>query len=389
MKSSQHIGILIVIIASFQLAYNQTPPSEGYKLTVTLQDAPFETLHLFEFSRDRRLTMDGKKTGKHTWEFEIPDSIIWNSEQMALRVSKYDSVNNSVTPIILNPCKDNKTLGTSNFGLEDRSAHIYATFNEKITTPDQYILLSTDDFRDTLITADIIRYKFDIIRTTGSDITIRAASPTFGGFNDQRKSYSDQLELYSKIAEQYPDSRYLITKLASTLGNYKSKDDILTIYNKLSSKHKNGYFGERITQFLYGKFSNIQLPLLGSDTYEALVQDSSKFNLIVFMASWCVPCVKEIPLLKKVHLDLKENMHVTYVSIDNSTDILDLEHLIKIHEVPWRTLLAYENTTNIREKYFVEAIPHCVLVTPQLEMTVIDIRKEDERNQLYRVVQDR
>jgi len=374
-----------ILIASLRFGYSQVTSPEPYKLFVTLEDAPFEDLYLFEYTEGRKITLEGKQIKKYTWEFAVPDSIVWNSENMSLKVSKYDSVSNSITSVsFISEKGDNKTR-IGNLGVEDKNNYIFAKYKEKTITPDQYILLKTQDSKDSLITADLINFSFSLLpqNNENSDIMVRAEAPSFSSFQDKNKSYGEYLESYVNIAKQYSDSRYLMTNLATTLTQYKTKDDIKIIYDNLSDKHKDGFFGKKIERFLGGKFENQQLPSLHTDTYENIVQDSSKFNLIVFTASWCVPCIKEIPLLKEVYKDLGEKLELTYISIDKQENVPDFLKLVREHEIPWRTLLSYENTVKIKEKYFLESIPHGILVSPDFGMEVIDVRDTDQRKKLY------
>ncbi|TJZ50047.1 redoxin domain-containing protein [Sphingobacterium olei] len=382
---NKRITIIFIVIAFFRFGYSQVTSPEPYKLFVTLEDAPFEDLYLFEYTEDRRITLEGKQIKKDTWEFTVPDSIIRNSENMNLKVSNYGSISNSITSVSFISEKVGKKTRIGNLGVEGKNNYIFAKYKEKTITPDQYIILRTQDSRDSLITADLINFSFSLLpqNNANSDIMIRAEASSFSKFDDKKRSYEDYLESYSAIAKQYPDSRYLMTSLATMLTKYKTKDDIKIIYDNLSDKHKDGYFGKRIERFLGGKFENQQLPSLHTDTYENIVQDSSKFNLIVFTASWCVPCIKEIPLLKEVYKDLGEKLELTYISIDKQEDVPDFLRLMREHEVPWRTLLSYENTVKIEEKYFVESIPHGILVSPNLDMEVIDVRDIHQRENLY------
>lgn len=50
--------------------------------------------------------------------------------------------------------------------------------------------------------------------------------------------------------------------------------------------------------------------------------------------------------------------------------------------------MAYENLENVKQRYFVERIPHCILVSPNLNFEIIDVRKEIDRQNLYKIVSD-
>ncbi|WP_333600157.1 TlpA disulfide reductase family protein [Flavobacterium sp.] len=60
------------------------------------------------------------------------------------------------------------------------------------------------------------------------------------------------------------------------------------------------------------------------DTYaaaeKAIVQDDSTIYVINFWATWCAPCVKELPSFEKLHLENK-SVKVILVSLDSKKDL--------------------------------------------------------------------
>src|SRR5690606_6018731 len=123
------------------------------------------------------------------------------------------------------------------------------------------------------------------------------------------------LSSYVDLSKKYPDSRYLISNLSTMLNNFKSKKDVESIYKSLSNKYKNTHWAERIELFLDNtKFQNTSLPTLNKESNEDIIQDTTRFNLIVFTASWCAPCIEEIPILKKIYKDLGKDLVLTYIS---------------------------------------------------------------------------
>ncbi|PPL03147.1 TlpA family protein disulfide reductase [Parapedobacter indicus] len=386
----RHIKI-ILLLSSFTVlcrhTYPQTPNQEGYKLIVSLENAPFDSLKLFDYTDDK-ISLAGTKISKFAWEIPIPDSIVQHYENMALIVSRYDSVTNSSRWIRFITEKDSTKTIISNVGVEDSINYIYGVYIGKTIFPNENISASIGN-KDTVVVGDMVFEDFKLImRDSSSDISVRAEDPYFSWFLTSSKnfSYDDFLLSYIELSKKYPDSRYLISNLARNLTNYRSKKDIQKVYDNFSDKHKNTLWGKTIERFLFHRFQNIRLPTLNKVNYESIIQDSSKYNLVIFTASWCVPCIKEIPLLKEIHEDLTERLLMTYISLDRENDIPSLQKILREHDVPWRTLLAYQNIEKINERYFVEAIPHSILVYPDGEMEVIDVRNDGQRQKLYSIL---
>ncbi len=70
--------------------------------------------------------------------------------------------------------------------------------------------------------------------------------------------------------------------------------------------------------------------------------DSTKVNLVIFWASWCLPCWAEAPMLKKIYTEYggNENLHMISVSIDEDhKDWLDALDELKLN---WEQTIAAE-----------------------------------------------
>lgn len=295
-----------------------------------------------------------------------------NSQSLVRFISKSSQRNNIVVAI----------------GVDGRNNYIFGTYLNSTVIRDAF--KAKVGSKDSTIAGNTICENFQlIIKDKNADIAVRANDPFFSWFwnaSNKFNSYESQLASYVALAKNYPNSRFLISNLADNLNLYRSKDDVQKVYVNLSAKYKKTIWGEKIESFLYRtKFPNKELLTL-KDSYEKIVQDGSKYNLIVFTASWCGPCIKEIPLLKKIYSDLGEELIVTYISIDTKSKVQSFEELIAINHIPWRTLFAYDNLEVNKRTYFVETIPHSILVYPNQSYHIIDVRKEAERSKLYSLV---
>ncbi|GHT46439.1 hypothetical protein AGMMS49965_24000 [Bacteroidia bacterium] len=316
----------------------ETQETSNYKLVVTLENAPFDSLSILGHIGNHFIdAFQGKKTSEFTWEFTVPDSIVDISDRFILCVSRYDTVSKSDRAVLFIAENKDKTVFGS-VGIEDRENYIHAQYVEQTVAPDAYMVGT-----EPLIIGTRIEGKFKLIlQNDSSDITVRAQEPFFSAFrlpdttiDIEKKFYDDCLTQYVELAKKYPDSRYLIIGLASSLNLYKSNTDIRKIYDCLSNKHKNTKWGQNIEYYLFEKFENTSLPTLYRTATEKVVQDSSKYNLIVFTASWCGPCNEEIPLLKEIYHDLNEKLIVTYISVDEKETVFAFQKLMRKKGFYW------------------------------------------------------
>lgn len=209
----------------------------------------------------------------------------------------------------------------------------------------------------------------------------------FNGYNPNQLSYEDQLKSYINLTKKYPDSYSLVYDLANCLTRYGSRADVEKVYNCFSEKIKKTYWGEKIAYFIKNDhFSNSFLPVWDADRSEPIINDTSKYNLIVFSASWCAPCHKMIPALKEVYKDFTGKLDMVYVSLDEPGTVENWKLLMKKEEIPWRSVLAMKDVKGIKDKYTVQGIPLSLLVHPNGYSEIIDIRKKDDKEKLYGLI---
>ncbi|GAB3280345.1 hypothetical protein GCM10027347_55500 [Larkinella harenae] len=358
-------------------------------MIVNLEDAPFDSLYLQDYALDRTMIIPGKKTAMFSWEITIPDEVVANSELMQLVACPFDPKSNSqrLVRFVAKGARQNGLI--VNVGVDDRNNYIFGRYLDTTIIRNTGFNAKVGN-KDSVITGNLICENFQlIVKDENSDMAVRSQAPMFSWFMDsgnESNSYEAHLSSYIALARKFPHSRYLMASLANNLNHYKSKEDVEKVYLNFSSKHKNTVFGKKIERFIYEtRFPNKDLPT-SKKTYQKVVEDSSKYNLIVFIASWCGPCIEEIPLLKKIYRDLGKDLLVTYISIDSRSGVSNFEKLVKINQVPWRTLFAYEHLEEHKRIYFVETIPHSILVYPNQTYQILDLRKEEDRSQLYSLV---
>lgn len=94
------------------------------------------------------------------------------------------------------------------------------------------------------------------------------------------------------------------------------------------------------------------------------VLDGKKRMLIIFWASWCVPCRKEIPALKEFHKKYNEDISMVSLSIDN--DYSNWKKAVDKEQMPWLNLSGLPKNKNaISQAYDIKAVPTLILLNEQ------------------------
>ena len=88
----------------------------------------------------------------------------------------------------------------------------------------------------------------------------------------------------------------------------------------------------------------------------------SEYLFIDFWASWCGPCIADIPNIKKAYEKYRgKGLEVLGVSIDNSEE--SWKKALKRIDAPWDQVIVKKNTESlVREMYHFKEIPYSILL---------------------------
>jgi thiol-disulfide isomerase/thioredoxin len=204
-------------------------------------------------------------------------------------------------------------------------------------------------------------------------------------------NYYEIIDLFAKTVRKYPDSHSLIRLLYGLKKQYYRRDNVQKIYDNFSDKQKQSYFGTEIRKFLSDTdtvfyFKNTLLPAWNTGNMEPIIKYSSKINLVIFSASWCPPCIAEIPLLKKIAGELGDKIEMVYVSMDKTTTVDAWKKLMIDKEIVWRSVLAAYNLEEIKQQFFNPNLPTVLMVYPDGKYETIEVRYDADLKKLYEIV---
>jgi thiol-disulfide isomerase/thioredoxin len=333
-------------------------------LNVNFDGIIYDSLYVTGYdTRDNKIVIKGHKKTAHSWTFSIPDSA-WNVlPQYSISTKLYNATDKTVGNIGFF-CDNDTTVVRSILYFNEPELFINARFVKRRIDEGQIVVKpdGEDEFigvqryvRQDIFVVSCDNYKYH---------TLPYTYPNFAGELSDEK-YSNTINQYAAIVETYPDSRYLLTELHRRCLRFKTKKDIATVFNKFSEQAKKTCWGKEINKYLTTNyFENMRLPLWNDTVMEFIVKDTTKFNLIIFSASWCAPCHKQIPVLKEIYRDLENNLEMINVSIDNSKTVENWRNLMIKEEIPWRSLLAVNDYEYVIDKYFIHGVPDILLVHP-------------------------
>lgn len=101
---------------------------------------------------------------------------------------------------------------------------------------------------------------------------------------------------------------------------------------------------------------------------------SKQLIVLDFWASWCVPCIKEIPVLTRLYEDYKDKgLEIVGISLDENES--SWKKAIEKHNMPWIQIISNKGKAgNIAEMYGVYQIPRTVLINSKGEIVSDNLR---------------
>lgn len=156
-------------------------------------------------------------------------------------------------------------------------------------------------------------------------------------------------------------------------------EDMKPWYEAFSPAAKQSYYGQKVKEELYpaGKEGTVVPDFkvkdkTGKEVSLSALRQGKKYVLIDFWASWCNPCRKEIPNLKKLYAQYSgKGFEIVSISIDQKK--ADWEKALKEEGLTWPNFL---DETGVAALYKVKFVPTMYLITADGVMVGENLRGE-------------
>lgn len=156
-------------------------------------------------------------------------------------------------------------------------------------------------------------------------------------------------------------------------------------FSLLSEKFKSHSIGQnlyyRIFDFQKALQVNSPLPEFNlpdtNGTNVSLSDFKGKYLILAFWASWCGPCIRELPELKKIYSNYPHSkLEILGISID--TEENNWKKSVIDHSIPWVTVCDLEgNESKVSQMFNLISIPKLYLIDPEGKLVLNDVSMGD------------
>lgn len=183
----------------------------------------------------------------------------------------------------------------------------------------------------------------------------------------------NELKQEFKFAKEHPNSIKSLEMIRIRIGRFEGMnfyDTFEEVFQNFSPEIKNSEKGKEMAEKLkYFKQSkvgsaapNFILKDINDKTISLADFKNKKYILIDFWASWCAPCLEELPYIKELYKKYQhQGFEIISITRDKESDSWK-NAVIKNKIESWKHISLVENQSKIDTEYFVYGIPHKVLI---------------------------
>lgn len=200
----------------------------------------------------------------------------------------------------------------------------------------------------------------------------------------QRTELMEQrnIDIRKTIVDQYPNQVYAPYVMYTQLKHDLPLEELKRMRSRLDASLNDCIYTKQLDEFFrlaeFGEGSMIPGFELPNQAGKMVNLDDfkGKYVLIDFWASWCGPCLKEMPNVVKLYKECKgKNFEIVGVSLDNKKEAWLAA--IKKNDMKWIQLCDFKAwMTAPAKKCGVEAIPQTILIDPTGKVVAIGLRGE-------------
>jgi len=185
-----------------------------------------------------------------------------------------------------------------------------------------------------------------------------------------------QLNLdYLKLITNYPDNFYSLMRLnylSRSVDMYDQPTLIVNTYKKFTKRLQESQLGLEIMERIDRRVTATKASRTGQKMFDFTIvnNDGTSYSnsklinkpyVIVFSATWCVPCQESLPKLKNLYSNYKDKgLEILYYNQD--TNFAEWEASVKKHNLDWINLNEVKSPNRLGVKLAINYVPSYIFV---------------------------
>lgn len=204
--------------------------------------------------------------------------------------------------------------------------------------------------------------------------------------------YKERSLLREKYVQEFIDEdpdRFINLLAISSLDIKRNPEYYKLVKENLENNYPKSehvlYFAKKVNKIIASDVGGVapEFSLLSIENKQVSLSDfKGKYVLLDFWATWCRPCIAEIPNLKKVHQQFSgENFEVVSICVDKEVSKPTWRRIIDQYQTIWPQL--YDSTGEVAEAYGIEFFPTIFLLNEQGEIVAKNLRGPEIEKMLH------
>jgi len=365
----KYIFLLVIIASLYSFSFSQNKNNRGV-VNIVFQDAPKGCVvvqtnkYIPEKHTSKRITLDSTEivNGKYSYRYENRESDVALSEFAKFFV--YNENGKKKDIIIKNPY-DNGYCGTI---ILDNSISTISIINSQKLYGTMSGSLDNDVYMKLIADRNSDNPKY-VSKQSG-----KINNYEFVRFNNK--------------------SNYLLKEIYQYRNDYSTIDSLKTIYELFDSTIKDSKTGRKLSQFIKTQYNIGKAGIsnlfafydVNNKKYDfnGFISDK-KLGVLIFWASWCGPCRRELPEIRKLVHSYNEEVAFVSLSIDlNKNEWLKA---VKQDSVEWLSLARFPITPkSVSNSFNINTVPSIIVVDKQGKILYKDINGYGVIDDVYAVI---
>lgn len=162
-------------------------------------------------------------------------------------------------------------------------------------------------------------------------------------FLNSKISSAKTYKMFDDFVKKYPYSYHLLYQLDSYGKHRFTDEENAKIFNSFDKNVQESPTGLRLKYYFRERHKyalNPYLTLVSADgSKKPVISNTVRLNMVIFWASWCGPCIREIPLLKEIYAKYSHLKGFRMVSISVDRKKVAWEKALERENMPWEQLI--------------------------------------------------